>query len=171
MMKKLIWLGSFLILAACGFQPVHQAELKGGQSAYPNITIRNLDGKTPDDQRVSFEIRQALLDRINTHSNRGEYILEFNPILRQIRIGITGEAIASRFDLRLTTHYSIIEGKTGDILYNDSIKSRTSFAAPLDPYSRIQTENSAIDRLAKDAADDLILALSKFYANPPKRDE
>ena len=103
-----------------------------------------------------------MIDRIGQGS--GKHILEINPSLRQRRLGIRGDDIASRFEIELRADYRILDDKTGDVLDKGRLTSVSSFGSPLDPFGRISAEENAAERLAADIADDLVIRLSKFYA-------
>lgn len=166
MMKKLTHtlLGfAALSLTACGFTPVHQnASGLTGQS-YANVRIIALGGDNPDDKQSGFQIKQSMIDRIG--QGTGQHILEIDPSLRQRRLGIRGDDVASRFEIQLHANYRLIDDKTGDVLDKGRLTSVSSFGSPLDPFGRISAEENAAERLAADIADDLVIALSKYYAS------
>ena len=104
-----------------------------------------------------------MIDRIG--QGDGTHILEITPTLIQRRQGITGDDIASRFEISLTAGYRLVDNKTGEVLTKGGLRSISSFGSPTDPYGRISAEESAAERLATSIADDLIIALSKYYAD------
>ena len=153
---------SFLALGGCGFTPVHQSQGSFAGQSYANLRIEALSGENPDDKEAGFDIKQSMIDRIGQGS--GEHILEISPRLNQRRLGISGDDIASRFEISLQADYKLIEDKTGDILDKGRLSSKTSFGAPADPFGRIAAEEDAAKRIASDIADDLVIVLSKYYA-------
>jgi len=153
---------SAVLLTGCGFTPVHQPQPSLSAHAYADIRIDSLGGRNPDDKEAGFHIKQSMIDRIGQGS--GKHILEINPSLRQRRLGIRGDDIASRFEIELRADYRILDDKTGDVLDKGRLTSVSSFGSPLDPFGRISAEENAAERLAADIADDLVIRLSKFYA-------
>ena len=151
------------LIASCGFTPVHKTGLGLTGQAYSNVKIVSLNGKNPDDKEAGFHIKQYMIERIG--QGDGTHILEITPQLRQRRLGITGDDIASRFEINLRAKYRLIEEKTGNVLDKGSLSSVSSFGSPIDPFGRISAEENAAERLAADIADDLIIELSKYYAD------
>ena len=162
-MKKLILalIGATLV-SACGFTPLHQSQSSLVGQSYAQVRIESLEGENPDDKEAGYHIKQSLIDRIG--QGNGEIVLEIQPRLRQRRLGVTGDDIASRFTITLTADYKLIESKTGDILDRGRLQSVTSFGAPADPFGRISAEENAAERIAGEIADDLVIVLSKYYA-------
>ena len=154
---------SVALLQACGFSPVHKTGSGLTGQAYSNVKIVALDGNNPDDQEAGFHIKQNMVERIG--QGNGTHILEITPRLRQRRLGITGDDVASRFEISLSAKYQLTDGKTGDVLDKGSLSSVSSFGSPVDPFGRISAEENAAERLAADIADDLIIELSKYYAD------
>lgn len=152
-----------LSLTACGFTPVHKGQTGLTGHSYTNVRILTLDGNNPDDKEAGFDIKQSMIDRIG--QGTGQHILEINPRLRQRRLGIRGDDVASRFQIELRADYKLIEDKTGEILDQGRLTSASSFGSPLDPFGRISAEENAAQRLAADLADDLVIVLSKYYAS------
>jgi len=149
--------------SACGFTPVHKNATGLTGQSYSNVRIVALDGENPDDKQSGFQIKQSMIDRIG--QGKGEHILEIYPRLRQRRLGIRGDDVASRFEIELRANYKLIDDKSGDILDEGRLTSVSSFGSPLDPFGRISAEENAAERLAADIADDLVIVLSKYYAS------
>jgi LPS-assembly lipoprotein len=155
---------TLLSLTACGFTPIHQSQTGLAGQSYANVRIDALGGDNPDDKEAGFHIKQAMIDRIGQSAN-GQHTLEINPRLRQRRLGIRGDDVASRFQIELSANYKLIDDKTGDILDEGQVRSASSFGSPIDPFGRISAEENASLRIATDIADDLVIILSKYYAN------
>ena len=160
-LSAILFIGA--IIQGCGFSPVHKTGSGLTGQAYSDVKIVSLNGENPDDKEAGFHIKQNMIDRIG--QGDGTHILEITPQLRQRRLGITGDDIASRFEVSLRAKYRLIDDKTGDVLDKGSLTSISSFGSPLDPFGRISAEENAAERLAADIADDLVLKLSKFYAD------
>jgi len=152
---------SSLSLASCGFTPVHQSHNGLVSQSFSKMHITSLNGDNPDDKEAGFDIKQSMIDRIG--QGTGEHVLEITGLLRQRRLGITGDDIASRFEITLNAKYKLIDEKTGDTLHKGILSSKTSFGAPLDPFGRISAEENAAKRVAVDVADKLIFEMSEYY--------
>lgn len=162
-MKKFILASlSAALISACGFTPLHQSQSSVVGQSYGKVRIKTLDGENPDDKEAGFQIMQDLIDRIG--QGNGEHVLEILPRLRQRRLGVTGDDIASRFTITLRADYRLIETKTGDVLDRGRLSSETSFGAPTDPFGRISAEENASERIANEIADDFVILLSKYYS-------
>lgn len=153
---------SAALLSGCGFTPVHQTQTGLTGQSYSNVRIESLNGQNPDDKEAGFHIKQSMIDRIGQGS--GQHILQINPTLRQRRLGIRGDDVASRFEIELRADYKLLDDETGDVLDSGRLTSVSSFGSPLDPFGRISAEENAAERLAADIADDLVLTLSRYYA-------
>jgi len=162
-LKRSLLALTLLSFTACGFTPVHQSQTGLTGQSYANVRIDALGGENPDDKEAGFHIKQSMIDRIG--QGAGKHVLEINPRLRQRRLGIRGDDVASRFEIELRAEYKLIDDKTGDVLDSGRISSVSSFGSPLDPFGRISAEENAAQRLAADIADDLVIILSKYYAN------
>lgn len=156
MKKMLIMLlgGAALTFSACGFQPLHGGAV-GGANGLSGISV------STGEEKIDFQLAQSLRDRMG--ENSGRYALELQNDLRRSRLGIRADDVASRYDMTLNVDYRLIDTKTGEVMTSGEVSSVSTFGAPDDPYGRNAASADAEARLADDAADRLILELSRYF--------
>ena len=166
MMKKYLITVTALFLSACGFTPMHAPQLAGGDLAFKNIRI---DMVEPDDiahDRGAFYLQQALYDRLGTSGNK--HILSISPKFTRAGLGISSQDVATRYDIKVSMPYTLKDAKSGDVLDSGNITALTTFAAPIDPYGREASEQTATENIARNAADKLLVRLAAYYSNADK---
>lgn len=166
MMKKFLVLGLALSLTACGFTPMHAPSAVAGKPAFKNIQV---DLVTPEDiahDHGAFYVQQALYDRLGTQGRT--HVLKIMPEFSRSGLGISAQDVATRFDVRIRMPYELTDAKTGDLLDRGTVSATTTFGAPIDPYGREASEQSATENVAREAADRLLVRLSAYYAKDDK---
>ncbi len=148
---------ALVFMSACGFKPMHAANGIGISGvAFNDIAVR-----TPGNQKIDFLVKQALRDRLGDNQNTA-YILQIKPNLSRNGIGIQGDDIASRYDVNLSTYVELIDAKSGDVLWTNTVKSISTYSAPQDPYATIAAQSNANELVARDAAERILIALSRY---------
>lgn len=166
MMKKYIITATALFLSACGFTPMHAPQLAGGDLAFKNIRV---DLVAPEDiahDRGAFYVQQSLYDRLGTSGSK--HTLSISPEFSRAGLGISAQDVATRYDIRIRMPYELKDAKTGDVLDSGTISALTTFGAPIDPYGREASEQTATENIARDAADRLLVRLAAYYSNAEK---
>lgn len=154
-------IGMTLVLTACGFAPLH-APVGGQSAAFQNIRVETLATDRPDDTQSGFFIKQRLRDRIGMDGSA--HILQIEPKLTQRLLGISGEDVASRYDYELSTRYTLLDAKTGDVMTKGIVRSTSTFGAPIDPYGLKASEDNAVRTIAADSADRILVKLAAYFA-------
>ena len=147
-----------LSLAACGFKPMHApgAFTDTGYS-FEKISITNTKEDKPN-----FLLKQALRDRFGDNQST-QYELKISPKVTRGGLGIGADDVASRYDMRMTAAYDLIETKSGKSVHKGSVRSVSTFAAPRDPYGTIAAENNATEQVARETADRIIIKLASYF--------
>ncbi len=170
MMKKTfilsLALSAAFTLSACGFTPMHAPQIGADGAAFKNIQIDVTDSQDIANQEGTFWIQQALYDRLGTQGRT--HVLSVTPEFNRSGLGVSAEDIATRFELRVSLNYRLIDSKTGDVLDSGSLSTSSTFGAPNDPYGRSVSEQTATQNISKDAVDRLIIKLAAYYANTDK---
>jgi len=167
MMKRLIIsLIALPLLSACGFTPLHTPAAGFNGASFGDVSIEVTDGRDAGDKEVGFYVMQRLRDRIG--ENTGKHILRLEPSLSRGRIGLSADDVASRYDSRLNIKYSLVDAKNGGLLTSGSVLSVSTFGAPLDPYGLVAADKNAVQQVAKETADRLLVKLAGYYADPAK---
>lgn len=156
------------LLSACGFTPVHSPSVGKG-SAFKNLRIEAVPTRSPEDKAAGFFLTQRLRDRVGDQT--GKHILRLRPRASQRRLGLSGDDIASRYDVSLRVSYELIEAGTGKTLDRGRVQGTTSFGAPVDPYGLQAAESNALEIIASDVADRLLVKLAGYYAKDAQKPE
>ncbi len=148
-----------LVLAACGFKPMHAPEAFGGGA----IALKNIRVEMQANEKIDFLLAQALRDRMG--DNRGTaYILKITPELKRRRLGIGADDVASRYDLTLNSEFELVDAKSGDVVYRGDVRAVSTFGAPRDPYGTVAAQNNAEEQVADEASDRIIARLAGYQA-------
>ena len=159
--KTLFFSFALVFITACGFKPMHASNGLG----VSNISYSDIAVRTPNNEKIDFLLKQALRDRVGDNANAA-YILQIKPRLSRDGIGIRGDDIASRYDLHLATYVELIDAKTGDVLWTDTVKTISTYSAPQDPYATISAGNNAAELAARAASERILIALARYQPKP-----
>lgn len=149
------------LMTSCGFTPLHAPA--GAAGAFGNIAVELGPNITVDDKEAGFWVQQRLSERIGSQSGATQ-ILEIVPSIRRSGIGVSGQDIATRFDLNLSVNYRLVDAKTGKLLDRGTINSVSTYTATNDPFALIATEKATTKQLASETADRLLTRLAGYFA-------
>lgn len=162
-MRALLLVFALVSLSACGFTPLHGAP--GAGAAFSDVALVIGDGRDENDRAAGFELRQHLAERMRGQAG-ADYVLEIEPRVRQIGLGLTGADRASRFDKQLTARWVLRRADTGDVVARGREVARATFSADRDPYRLLATSSAAQSRVARDVADTVLEAVALALAEP-----
>ena len=128
--RRSFCIGTPLALGACGFVPVHNGAAKRGRIAFD-----------PPKDRVSFDLRNALEDRLGT-ARSPSFRLSFVTEIREDGVGITTDQITTRFNVIGKTQYTLRRLSDDIIVASGSVDSFTSYAAT---GTTVATQTAQID--------------------------
>ncbi len=166
MIKKILLSCALLALSACGFTPMHAPMSASGDLAIKNIQVDLIEPEKITDDEGAFWVQQALYDRLGTSGRT--HILSIRPEFVRRGLGISAQDVATRYDMRVNLGYTLTDAKTGDVLDTGNVVATSTFGAPIDPYGRASSEQTATKNVASEAADRLITRLAAYYANAEK---
>ncbi|MGB0907269.1 MAG: LPS assembly lipoprotein LptE [Maricaulaceae bacterium] len=161
--KRSVILCAALVLAACGFTPMHAPAGSSSTFKTLNIGVDFAENIDVDDKEAAFWMRQALVERVG-ETAAPKHTLRISPTSSRGGIGISGADIATRYDLRLRTKYELVDEK-GNIVTKGNVSSVSTFSAASDPYALISAEKTTTRQLADDAADRILVRIATYYAN------
>jgi LPS-assembly lipoprotein len=148
-------------LAACTFRPLLHA--KGDdrvRSELEAISITGLDG------RLGQLVRTALLDDLNPDGAEvpSRYILDVDLQRSAQALGIQTDDVITRFNLRLTARFQLIDAKSGDLLYQSRVRRIASYNVSLQPFATLSAEVDAERRIAREVGDNIGTLLAVHFA-------
>jgi LPS-assembly lipoprotein len=163
-MIRALFLGlSALALSACGFSPMHAT----GETSLANIAVELKKGPDVTDNQAGFYMTQRLRDRIGKASDTPDYVLRLGPRYNRGRLGITGDDVASRYDVTLSSTYELVQSQTGKVVDRGRVSAITTFGAPAGPFGIVTADDTGTRQAAKEIADRLVIVLAKHFAENP----
>lgn len=152
-----------LTLAACGFKPMHAPNSFSGTGyGFDKISV-----STSSEQKADFLLKQALRDRFGDNQDTA-YELKIKPKVTRGGLGIGADDVASRYDMRMSASFELVERESGKTVHKGSVGAVSTFAAPRDPYGTISAENNATEQVAREAADRIIVKLAGYFESLDK---
>jgi hypothetical protein len=145
---------------------MHSPTSTNNSSLFENISVELNEIGGIGDKEIGFYLIQRIRDRIGT--NPGKDVLILTPKIGLGKYGTSSDDVASRYDTNLIVSYEIRSKKSGSLLNTGSVKSSSTFAAPVDPYGLISASNNAKQVIAKDVADRILFKLAAFYSEETK---
>ena len=148
--------------ASCGFTPLHAPA--GAVGAFGNMSVELGSAVRVDDKEAAFWVQQRLAERLGSQTPAAQ-ILEITPSTRRSGIGVSGQDVATRYDLNMSLKYKLTEAKTGKVLDRGTISSVSTYTASNDPYALIAAEKATTKQLASDTADRLLTKVAGYFAS------
>lgn len=155
-----------LALAGCGFTPLYAAPgTAGGGDVTAGLDSIHIDN-IPN--REGQYLRNQLIDRFYRSGRPADpaYRLKIDPIAETLTdLDITKSSSATRAQLRLNTHMTLRDAKTGQVLLDRPLVSVTSYNILQSQFttrvSEENTRNNALDDLARQIEAQLALYLRR----------
>ena len=154
-----------LLLGACGLKPLY-----GTGGSHPTKTALASVAVAPIDERSGWLLRNALVDRLAATDEAAPlYRLDVRLDDDITRFGLRGDAGATRERRTLRARYQLVEIATGETL----VDATAGFDAGIDitssPYATVAAEQTALERLSAEVADDIVARLALYFTNPAAR--
>ena len=147
-------------LAGCGgFTPLY-----GAQGVTPKMAAIQV---SQPDGRLGFYMREYLEDSLARDRMQAPvYRLDFAN--RELRVprGITVSNVASRYEVDLTTTYSLVEIATNKVVTRGNVQVNVTYDVQAQPYASLAAQQDGERRVAEQAADRLRLELASYFASP-----
>jgi LPS-assembly lipoprotein len=143
-----------LLLAACGFQPLY-GDTSAGNNIGAMLSTVYVEQIPPD--RVGYELRNDLLDRLNANGNPTEaryhlrlYLIEKeDPVVFQPNTNIT------RYNYTLTAHYDLMPAAGTDAVKSGDVTAFAAYNVAAAPYlyATVTAQRDAKNRAANEIAE------------------
>ena len=153
-------IGLSATLGGCGgFTPLYGAQ--GVTPKLAAIAVAQPDG------RLGFYMHEYLEDSLaRDRDEAAVYRLDFAN--RELRVprGITVSNVASRYEVDLSTSYSLTEIATGKVVTRGQVQVNVTYDVQAQPYASLAAQQDGERRVAEQAADRLRLELASYFASP-----
>jgi LPS-assembly lipoprotein len=149
------------LLGACTLRPLlHATGEDGVRSELEAIDVAGLDG------RLGQLVRNALLDELNPTGAAvpPRYILEVDLQRSAQSLGIQLDDVITRFNLKLTARFQLLDSRSGELLYESQVQRIASYNVSLQPFATLAAEVDAERRLAREVGDNIGTLLAVHFA-------
>jgi LPS-assembly lipoprotein len=118
------------------------------------------------DDRLGQLVRNALLDELNPTGAEvpSRYILDVDLDRSAQSLAIQTNDVITRFNLRLTARFQLLDSKSGEALYNSRVQRIASYNVSLQPYATLAAEIDAERRVAREVGDNISTLLAVHFA-------
>ena len=150
-----------LFLAACGFQPLYGVN---GAAPGPAGTLASIYIE-PIPERVGYELRNRLLDRLNATGQADGAGYRLKLTLREQTQGVAIRANASitRYNYTLTARYDLFAAGSTDAVKSGEVSTLAAYNVATSPFATVVAERDASDRAAGDIAERIRVELAVYF--------
>ncbi len=148
-----------LLLAGCGLQPLYSGGSDGQVAqALAGVEVAPIPG------RNGWLVRNALRDRIAAVPEGGtaRYRLEIELDDRIEGFGIRRDDAITRERRTLRARYKLVDAGSGAMLVDATAGSDAGIDVVRSEYATIAAENTAIERLAQEVADQIVARIALY---------
>jgi LPS-assembly lipoprotein len=163
-MSRALALALFLLLGACGLQPMYAGGSSGAvASGLGSIQV------APIPERAGWLVRNALVDRLGGEAASPAYKLEVELDDDVTAFGIRGDSAVTRERRTLRARYRLVDLKTGEVVLDATAGSDAGIDVVSSEYATVAAEQTAQERLASVVADQMVSRLALFVRRTPNR--
>ena len=147
-------------LAGCGFTPLYAASgVTGGLSAVAPYT---------PDTRTGFLLKQSLQDELATNAS-GASLYRLDCAISETRAprGVRVNNVANRYEINLKISYELRENVSQKMVLKGEAPVIVTYDSSDPPYAGVVAAQDGEARAAQQAAIQVRLALSRFFAGRP----
>ncbi|MDQ3144773.1 MAG: LPS assembly lipoprotein LptE [Pseudomonadota bacterium] len=151
-----------LALSGCGLRPMYA----GGASG-PVATSLSTIRVAPIPERAGWLVRNALVDRLGGENLGATHRLEVELDDDISGLGIRGDRSVTRERRTLRARYRLVQIATGQVVLDATAGSDAGIDVVSSPYATVVAEQSALERLSKLIADQMVARLALYAVNRP----
>ncbi len=146
------------LLAGCGLKPLYAGGTGGAVSQnLGQIEVETIEGKS------GWLVRNALTDRLAPLSGGGpQYLLKIRLDDRLEGFGLLANDTVSRERRTLRARYQLVDAATGETVLDATAGSDAGIDVVSSEYATIAAENTALENLSREVADQIIERLSLY---------
>ncbi len=149
------------LLASCALRPIYA----GGASG-PVASSLSAISVAPIPDRGGWLLRNALLDRLGGE-RQGAYRLEGGLDDDISGFGIRGDRSVTRERRTLRARYRLVQASSGLVLLDATAGSDAGIDVVSSPYATVAAEQTALERLSKVVADQIVARLALYASSRP----
>ena len=163
MKRVVLAIAGMLLLQGCGFEPLYADTSAMGARVGTNLSTIYVE---PISQRVGYDLRNDLLDRLDATSNAANaryrlklYVTELEePVVFQPNTSIT------RYNYTLTAHYDLVARDVALPLKSGDVTAFAAYNVAASPYlySTVAAQRDAKNRAANDIAERIRIELAVY---------
>lgn len=152
-----------LLVAACGFEPLHATRQDGSSATRELASVAVAEQST----RLGQLIRNEILSTIAPVGQQGPvlYTLELLPAGEEEAVIRDFDTSALRRSFRIETAFRLTDAGTGAELYADRTFAQAAYDRTDTPFADMQASITAQERAAKDVGADIATRLAAFFAS------
>lgn len=156
-MMRVVLLVVLLTVSGCGLQPVYS----GGSRSVAAAGLRDIV-VGPIADRAGYLLRGDLAQRMGDPVATPHYRLEVTLDDQILGFGIRGDNSVTRERRTLRARYTLVAIATGAIVLDATATTDAGIDRVSSDYAVVAAENTALDRLAVDLADQIVIRLARF---------
>ena len=150
------------LLGGCGLRPMYAGGASGPvASSLAAISV------APIPERAGWLMRNALIDRLGGENSRAPYRLEVDLDDDISGFGIRGDRSVTRERRTLRARYRLVQASSGQVLLDATAGSDAGIDVVSSPYATVAAEQTALERLSKVVADQIIARLALYASSRP----
>ena len=154
-----------LTLSGCGLRPLYATGDAKSEVRQALATV----AVTPIDEQSGWLLRNALVDRLAPPGDGADSVYRLDVRLDDdiTRFGLRRDAGATRERRTLRARYQLVEIATGETLVDASAGFDAGIDITSSPYATVAAEQSALERLSAEVADDIVARLALYFRGRP----
>jgi LPS-assembly lipoprotein len=150
------------LLGGCGLRPLYAGGARGPvASSLAAISV------APIPERAGWLMRNALIDRLGGENNQAPYRLEVDLDDDISGFGIRGDRSVTRERRTLRARYRLVQASSGQVLLDATAGSDAGIDVVSSPYATVAAEQTALERLSKVVADQIVARLALYASSRP----
>ena len=156
------------LAAACGFEPMYGARQSGGSAASDlgAIELAPIVDAEGGPFRLGLLMKNALSDRLYASGSVSpRYRLEMT-VERDLQgFGFRPDEAVTRYGLKLTAHYRLIDLATGNTTLEESARAYNSYDVVQSDFATLMAERNMEERLTRDLGERISSRLGLYFRN------
>ena len=146
-----------LALAGCGLQPVYSGGSRGvAATGLTDIAIG------PIADHAGYLVRGELMARMGEPVDKPRYRLDVELDDQILGFGIRGDNSVTRERRTLRARYKLVAIATGAVVLDATATTDAGIDRVSSDYAVVAAENTALERLATDLANQIVIRLARF---------